>query len=81
MRTYTLKHGEKFEVKNGEVVHFSCCDCGLTHRVAFAKERNGKIGVAMERHLKGTRRRRLTKQIRMHMWLLLSMFDGENLSP
>lgn len=36
------------------VLKLGCCDCGLVHRVAFAIERNGKLGIAMERDNRAT---------------------------
>lgn len=67
--------GQTVELDNEEVFYFSCCDCGLVHKVCIAIERNGKIGIAMERNLEQTRRSRLTNKIRTNLWLLSSMFD------
>lgn len=72
-KEYILRDGERFEVKSGEVFEFSCCDCGLVHRMCIAKERNGKLGFAIERELKRTQRKRNTKGIRLNIWLLASM--------
>lgn len=75
MRTkhYTLRDGEPFELSASEIFRYSCCDCGLVHRAVIAREKNGKLGFAVERDLPATRRRRHTKQIRMNIWLLVSM--------
>ena len=72
-KTHVLKDGERFEVNDQEVFEFSCCDCGLVHRMCIAKERNGKIGFAIERQLQATQRKRRTKAIQMNIWLLASM--------
>lgn len=53
-----LKDGDGFEVEPGSILNFSCCECGLVHRVAFAIEVNGNIGVVLERD------EHLTKQMR-----------------
>lgn len=59
MAYHILKDGEVFEVEaKGEVIKFGCCDCALVHRIAFALEKNGKIGVAMSRNQPETLRRR-----------------------
>lgn len=72
---YTLKDGQyMMEIKSGEVFRISCCDCGLAHRVCIIVKRS-RIGIAMERDLKVTRRIRKTKEILKNIWLLSSMFN------
>lgn len=53
-----LKDGEGIEVsfvggKSG-IVKLGCCDCGLIHRMAFAIEPNGNLGIAMARDKRAT---------------------------
>lgn len=72
-----LRDGEQFEVANKEIFRFYCCDCGLAHRVCIAKERNGKIGMALRRDLKATQRRRRVSAIRATIWQLASMLLPE----
>lgn len=51
--------GDKLELNpKGETIKFACCDCGLTHNIAFALEDNGKIGMAWERNEKQTKQNR-----------------------
>ena len=64
-----LQDGEGIELKfkrgRSEILKFGCCDCGLIHRMAFAIEKSGNLGISMERdkratgaarrHLKGLR--------------------------
>jgi hypothetical protein len=55
MAYHILKDGEVFEVKlKGEIVHFKCCDCSSVHDIAFAKEKNGKLGIAVRRNNRAT---------------------------
>lgn len=60
INTHVLKDGEVFEVDDtsGETIEFECCDCGLIHRIAFAREKNGQLGVAIERRSDKTKTRR-----------------------
>ena len=37
-----------------ELLRFMCCDCGLVHLISFAIEKNGNLGIAMERHPRAT---------------------------
>ena len=62
--TYFLQDGEIFEVDDlkGDAVHFQCCDCGLVHRIAFARELNGNLGVAMQRVVEETATVRLARE-------------------
>jgi uncharacterized Zn finger protein len=53
-----IQDGEGFEVASGEIMRLACCDCGLIHDVAFAIEKNGKIGVALRRNNRSTAQRR-----------------------
>jgi hypothetical protein len=32
-----------------ELLKFMCCDCGLVHKMSFAIEKNGNLGIAMKR--------------------------------
>uniref|UniRef100_A0A6M3LLP2 Uncharacterized protein n=1 Tax=viral metagenome TaxID=1070528 RepID=A0A6M3LLP2_9ZZZZ len=43
-----------FEIELGTVFKLACCDCGLVHNIAIAKENNDKIGFALERNNKAT---------------------------
>jgi len=54
-----LKDGDTFELNpKGEKIKFACCDCGLVHDIAFAVEENGNIGVALQRNIDATEKRR-----------------------
>jgi hypothetical protein len=57
----SLKDGERFDVALPSVGSFTCCDCGLTHRITLTLKENGKLGVAMERSP------RSTAQVRRHL--------------
>lgn len=42
-------------IKGGfELLRFMCCDCGLVHTMGFAIEKNGNLGIAMERNQRAT---------------------------
>jgi predicted RNase H-like HicB family nuclease len=41
-----VKDGEGFEMELGTQHMIACCDCGLVHRMAIARESNGNIGLA-----------------------------------
>ena len=49
-----LRNGDSFELKLPEVINLACCDCGLVHRIAFAIEDNGRLGIAMKRAARAT---------------------------
>ena len=52
---HQLKDGDIIEIdKEGEVIRFSCCDCGLTHKFAFAIEESGNIGMMVVRDNRST---------------------------
>ena len=52
---YNLKDGDIVEInKEGEVIRFSCCDCALTHKFAFAIEKSGDIGMMVVRDNRST---------------------------
>jgi nitroimidazol reductase NimA-like FMN-containing flavoprotein (pyridoxamine 5'-phosphate oxidase superfamily) len=55
-----LEDGGRFEVdiKKSELLRLACCDCGLVHEIAFAIEKNGKLGIAMKRNSRATTARR-----------------------
>src|ERR1051325_8176750 len=36
------------------MIHFKCCDCSLVHDIAFAKEKNGQLGIAVRRNNRRT---------------------------
>lgn len=44
-----LRNRGAFEVddRRGEQVKFACCECSLVHRIAFAREGTGRLGVAV----------------------------------
>ena len=44
-----LVDGEPITMESNEVFEFSCCDCGLTHRMVIATEEKQTIGFAVER--------------------------------
>lgn len=51
------------KIKGGfEILKMKCCDCGLIHKLAFAIEENGKLGIAIERATKLARRKRQIKK-------------------
>lgn len=60
MSTYTeLNDLDQFEIEaTGGIIHISCCDCGLVHKFSFAIEKNGNIGIALERDNRATGQRR-----------------------
>lgn len=53
-----LQDGEGIELKlkrgRSAILKLGCCDCGLIHRIAFAIEKNGNLGIAMERDKRAT---------------------------
>jgi hypothetical protein len=55
-----------FEVASkGERIRFACCDCGLVHWMAFAREKNGRIGIAVKRNVAATTALRRSKRVRL----------------
>lgn len=38
-----------------ELLELICCDCKLVHRIAFAVEDNGNLGICMKRNVAATR--------------------------
>lgn len=43
---YYIEDGDTIEIdKAGEVIKFSCCNCGLTHDFAFKIQENGNIAM------------------------------------
>lgn len=54
-----LNDGDSVEIdKEDGRMYFSCCDCGLVHKFAFAIEDSGNIGFALERDNRRTGQRR-----------------------
>ncbi len=54
-----MQDHDQFEIDAlGGLIHFSCCDCGLVHKFGFAIEKNGNIGIALERDNRATAQRR-----------------------
>jgi hypothetical protein len=50
-----LYDGDGFKVtKDGGVINFACCDCGLVHKFGLAIENDGDIGFALERNNRST---------------------------
>ena len=47
-------------LEDGEIFRFACCDCGLVHSMAVAREEDGRIGLAFKRE------NRHTAQLRRH---------------
>lgn len=43
---------------------FMCCDCGLVHMMGFAVEKNGKLGLAIQRDKRATAMARRAKGIK-----------------
>jgi len=54
MKYLRLDKIDVMEVKLDTIFRFACCDCGLVHNIAIAKEKNGRIGLAIERNNKST---------------------------
>jgi hypothetical protein len=44
----------RFKRGRSEILKFGCCDCGLVHRMAFAIEKNGNLGMAVKRDKRAT---------------------------
>ena len=57
-----LKDYEGFELGEGEIFRFACCDCGLVHDMTVADEDNKKHGLALRRN------NRATAQLRSHQF-------------
>ena len=50
-----LHDGDGFKInKEGGIIKFSCCDCGLTHNFTLAIEEDGDIGFVLERNGRST---------------------------
>ena len=62
MKYVQRQDGEGFEVPNGGITRWACCDCGLVHDIAFVAQ-DGEIGVAARRNRRATsaRRRRFAR--------------------
>lgn len=41
--------GEGITVNSNEIFLFRCCDCGLTHKMVIATEKDQELGFAIER--------------------------------
>jgi predicted RNase H-like HicB family nuclease len=63
-----INDGEGFEMELGTSHMIACCDCGLVHQMAIAKETNGMIGLAFKVDEEETTNRRGTpNKHRMHI--------------
>lgn len=61
LKTLELKPLKK--VKGGfELFKIKCCDCGLIHKMGFAVETNGNLGIALHRDNRATGQARRKKQ-------------------
>lgn len=71
MGYYQIKDGDNIELdKGGEIIKFSCCDCGLMHKFTMKILDNGNIGVMIRRD------NRATAQLRRHNKFLLEQTNG-----
>ena len=68
MRTPRPRKTASIELNDGETFKMHCCECGLTHKVSVAVERNGKIGIAMRRDQKETEARRSKFVLKTIVW-------------
>ena len=51
--TFYVEDGDTIEIdKKGEIIKFSCCNCGSTHDFAFKVFENGNIGMKVTKELK-----------------------------
>jgi hypothetical protein len=70
-----LRDGDALELRpKGEILRFACCDCGLVHKMAFAIEKNGNIGISWRRNIAATtnRRKQMKNKIRKILTEILS---------
>ena len=54
-KSIQLHDGDGFKIpKEGGIVRFACCDCGLVHDFRIAVEEDGDIGFVIERNNRST---------------------------